>query len=496
MLKKVFVICSAAAWLSTGCEAADSTSEGTAKVDQGVVRGTTVPSTGVPSVTRPYVVFLQFQGGGKGAPSSFCSGTLIAPRVVLTAAHCIPDMYIAHAYAYWGNDLTADFAQQFTIPAPGQPSVWANVDSWQVNPDYLKNHFDADVAVVYLDRQPPFDPLPLYRNRLDSSWTNQMATLVGWGANKALSEDIQENEGFGVKRTAQAPIVGTPTLADYEPTAEELPLLTSTVRSHNVRLNGTSPYGNLCSGDSGGPMIVNKYGQDYVSGVASRTGPWCENSSLFTRIDPYLPFLDEAYRRGGQASLTPSLDCVDSWNNKLTAYFGYKNDNGVSINLPYDNTKNYMPLDVRNERPTVFKPGDNRFQVGIDFTVGQTVYWRLSPPNNPPTELRVTSASPRCADSKGLRCARACEATMAAACIADFHYNWQSCVTDCLDNYNSVATQGCAAQQSNYLSCVASTPAAAANWTCGNAGRDRAPQTTICEPQIDAVFQCLYPTSG
>jgi len=496
MLKRVFVVCSTAAWLSTGCEAAEGTSESTALAEQGVVRGTAVPSTGAPSVTRPYVVFLQFTGGGKAAPSSYCSGTLIAPRVVVTAAHCIPTTYVARAYAYWGNDLAADMPLQFSIPAPGQPSVWANLDSWQVNPDYLKNIFDADIAAVYLDRQPPFDPLPLYRNRLDSSWTNQMATLVGWGANKALSEDIQETEGFGVKRTARAPIVGTPTLADYQPTPAEVPLLTPTVRSHNVRLNGASPYGNLCSGDSGGPMIVNKYGQDYVAGVASRTGPWCETSSLYTRIDPYLPFLDEAYRRGGQASLTPSLDCVDSWNGKFTAYFGYKNDNGVSISLPYDNTKNYLPLDVHNERPTLFKPGDNRFRVGIEFTAGQTVYWRLSPPNSPPTELRVTSASPRCADSKGLRCARACEATMASACIADFHYDWQSCVSDCLFSYDSTTAQGCEAPQIDYLSCVATTPAAAANWTCGNAGRDSYPQTTLCQTQIDALFECLYPSSG
>lgn len=93
----------------------------------------------------------------------------------------------------------------------------------------------------------------------------------------------------------------------------------------------------------------------------------------------------------------PSLDCVDSRSNRmLTAYFGYKNDNGVSNSVPYDNNKNYLPLDVTNQRPTPFMLGNNRFQVGIDFTAGQTVYGKLNPANNPVREVRATSSSPRC----------------------------------------------------------------------------------------------------
>ena len=83
---------------------------------------------------------------------------------------------------------------------------------------------------------------------------------------------------------------------------------------------------------------------------------------------------------------------------------------------------------------------------------------------------------------------------MAAACIADFHYDWPSCVLDCLDNYNSNANQGCETPEISYLNCVASTPSAAPNWTCSDAGRTRSPQTTLCQPQVDAIFQCLYPS--
>jgi hypothetical protein len=471
------------------CNSADLGPEATGQVDQSVVRGTPVPISDVPSVGRPYVVmvfFITFSG-----QVSACSGSYFAPRVVLTAAHCIPAEYTPQAFVYFGTDFIGDTQEPVEIPPPGQPSVWAFADSWQANPGFAANYYDADLAAVYLDRKLPFDPLPLFRNRLDSSWTNKQATLVGWGANKALSEDTSENEGFGIKRTGKAPIVGTPTLADFEPPPEDVPLLTPTVRGHSIKLSGKKPNANLCSGDSGGPFIVNQSGQDYIAGVASRTGPWCEDISIYTRIDPYLPFLDEAYRRGGQAPLIPSLDCVDSWNGKLTAYFGYKNDNGVSVSVPYSTTKNYFPLDVLNERPSLFAPGEHRFDFGIDVKAGQTLYWKLSPPNSPTTEVRATTSSPRCTDTMGRRCARYCEATLASECIDQFDVDWNACITACTEGYqNQFAGTACEDEWGNFLGCVASTPPAEENWSC-EPFFDWLPHAVACESLITEALDCL-----
>jgi hypothetical protein len=194
----------------------------------------------------------------------------------------------------------------------------------------------------------------------------------------------------------------TATVADFFPHPSEVPLLTPTVRSHGVKLNGRAPNVNVCGGDSGGPIIVNQDGQDYVAGVASRTGPWCENISIHTRIDPYLPFLDTAYRKGGQEKLVPSLDCVDTRpGGTLVAYFGYKNDNGVSVTIPHG-ANNRLALDVTAERPTLFRPGNRRFQVGIDFTPGQTVTWQLNAPHGPLTTVSANATSLRCGDVMGL----------------------------------------------------------------------------------------------
>jgi hypothetical protein len=490
MWKRAFGICGAAAWLSVGCGASDTTSEVTTRVDDGIVRGTPVPISDVPSIARPYVVMVLLQTWD--SQFSLCSGTYFAPRVVLTAAHCIPPDNVRQGFVYFGTDFEADLEILFNgVPAPGEPSPWGRLDSWERHPNFNLNEFDADLGVVFLDRKPPFDPLPLFRNRLDASWTNKLTTLVGWGANLALSEDTSYNEGFGIKRTGKSPILGTPTLADYGPGAPAN-LLTSTVRGHAVKIDGRNPYPNLCSGDSGGPILVNQWGQDYVAGVASRTGSWCENISIYTRIDPYLPFLDEAYRRGGQANLIPSLDCVDTRpNGKLAAYFGYKNDNGVSINIPYSATRNSLPLDVLNERPSLFKPGNNRFQFGIDFSPGQTVTWKLSPPNSPSTTVSASSTSPRCPDAKGRRCARYCEASLASACIGDFDTNWDECITACQEGYDQFVGP-CEPIWASFLACVASTPPALENWAC-YPWLDTLPQAVSCAPLVTEALECLYP---
>jgi secreted trypsin-like serine protease len=486
MYKRTFAFGFAVLSLAMGCGAPDTASEKSSQTDQSIVRGTA--ETG-----RAYVVELQFERYSGGWTR--CSGSYYAPRVVLTAAHCIPsDPIPGRVFAYWGSDLQTDLPLRNNIPAPGQPTVWAKADSWQVHPAYSKAQRDADMAVVYLDRKLPFDPLPLGRFRLDSSWTGKMATLVGWGALQALSADIQTNIGSGVKRTGKAPILGTPTLADYHADDPNPGMLSAAIRDHYVKLDGHSPNANGCAGDSGGPIIVNQWGQDYVVGVASWTGLWCEDYSLYTRIDPFLPFLDEAYRRGGQAPLIPYLDCVDPRpNGKLAAYFGYKNDNGVSISVPYDTSKNTLPLDVGNERPSLFLPGNKHFQFGIDFTPTQTVYWKLSPTNSPTTELRATSKSPRCADSNELKCARACEATMSSQCVADFGIDFRFCMDDCLTSYQTFV--GCETQWSAYLQCVQPIAPAAANWYC-DPSWDVEPRPIDCDPQFYATLDCYYGVGG
>src|SRR5207244_5355933 len=180
------------------------------------------------------------------------------------------------------------------------------------------------------------------------------------------------------QRTGLTHIVGSPTLADYHPEDPNPGLLQANIRNKILKTDGRAPNSNACFGDSGGPLLVNQGGQDYIAGVEYFGGLFCEDYSLYTRLDPFLPFFDEAARKGGQAPLVPALDCVTSNSDgSLTAFFGHKNDNGVTINVPLG-PKNSLPFDVHGYRTTLFEPGVHHFLFGADFQAAQMLVYTLS----------------------------------------------------------------------------------------------------------------------
>jgi hypothetical protein len=418
-----------------------------------------------------------------------CSGSYFAPRVVLTAAHCIP-ANVYQLFAYWGDDYPTDLAELTPdgiglIPPPiGAPSHWAQADSWQINParDPAKN--SADMAVVFLDRKPPFDPLPLYRNRVNA---NVPVTITGWGSNSTPTPIT--GAGYGVQRTGRSVTLGTPTAADYHPDDPNPAMLDAAVRQQYIKTDARAPYSSGCFGDSGGPIIVNQYGQDYVAGVSSWTGLSCEDYNLLTRLDPFLPFLDLSYKRGGQDLMKPTFSCVTpNPSGSLTAVFGYRNDNGVGIAIPYG-SKNALARDTAGFRPTRFKPGTHAQSFGVDFTSGQTVSWTLSPDNNPITTLTASSSSPRCAvgtaETNAVLTCRAVKRSGCAdvgtyeACIestADTNRTFAQLFPLCIDEWNAAG------------SCTAGTPPGAANWSCYEGGAD----SNLCNAEFDAFINCYF----
>ena len=178
-----------------------------------------------------------------------------------------------------------------------------------MHPDYDAAVNYPDLAILHLDRELPFDPIPLLRTPVTNA--DKKGEIAGWGGSKALMADITEVEGVGIKRSAKVKILGTPTEADYHPDDPNPGMLDPAIRANPLKTDGMAPSANTCAGDSGGPLLIERKGNDYLAGVGFWTGLFCEDYAIFTRIDPFLAYYDDAIPRAGKAPIIPRLECIE-----------------------------------------------------------------------------------------------------------------------------------------------------------------------------------------
>ena len=130
---------------------------------------------------HPYVgVLVDEFPFGSGAPKTrYCSGVLIAPRVLVTAAHCLD---ILESDGYTLDDVWVSFD---SIYQPGGSHLYhgTGVRHPEWNPNFFSLGMEPDIAVVHLDEAPPIIPARLPTAGLLSSLDlrGQTFTAVGYG---------------------------------------------------------------------------------------------------------------------------------------------------------------------------------------------------------------------------------------------------------------------------------------------------------------------------
>jgi secreted trypsin-like serine protease len=243
-----------ALFAATGCadaeDARDLTDEPTGTVRQAIVNGDA--ESGDPAV----VALLQ-----RGRV--YCTGTLIAPSVVLTAAHCVVPTPPDHVF--FGSRPSQSDGQVIDVGGTRAHPAF--------DPESLKN----DVAVVGLARKVTATrPIALSRDPFDPSFTGKAIRLVGFGFPDG-SED-----GSLEKRSGETKIES---FTDEDFRFEARPAQT-------------------CLGDSGGPALATVEGVEVLVGIASSGDAGCEEYGRHVRVDRYASFIDD-YETSYSAPVPP-----------------------------------------------------------------------------------------------------------------------------------------------------------------------------------------------
>jgi hypothetical protein len=204
---------------------------------------------------------------GEGV-SWFCGGTLVAPSLFLTAAHCATD---------FGTPIPPE-AFRVSLGEVNLDEVTAEdvygVDAVEVHGDYGDPTGSSnDVALLTLSEPAPYQPLPLVKPDETDLWDpGTVATIVGWGTTS------YGGETSNVLMEAEVPIVSDLDCDDaYGPDFDEETMVCAGDGVHDP-----------CQGDSGGPLMVpNAAGTAFVLLGATSWGIGCAEElfpGVYTRL--------------------------------------------------------------------------------------------------------------------------------------------------------------------------------------------------------------------
>ena len=214
----------------------------------------------------PYLAALYQENGKTIWESQFCGGTVVAPRLVVTAAHCL-----------WKKDGTPAHDQAALRVRVGDPKLDGTVGTSAgvvaiARPPADEPPFRPDIAVITLDQDLPVQPILVSG---DSRWAlraGASAWTAGWGT--LWEQGASPETMHDVKLRTLAPGM-CKTLVDA--TAFE-------VCAGEPLFGGTDS----CQGDSGGPLTGWGYDKrEYLVGVVSE-GFGCARAflpGLYTRTD-------------------------------------------------------------------------------------------------------------------------------------------------------------------------------------------------------------------
>ncbi|MGI5865233.1 MAG: S1 family peptidase [Myxococcales bacterium] len=274
-----------AAALASGCENQSPESATLGQLSKPIVNGTI---DNLPS--HAAVVYLDL---GMGA----CTGTLITPEVVLTAAHCLVNDYgrpISPSQVRVGFGTYISSLQYRTVR------------ELRLHSGYSSSGYSNDIGLLRLSQPvtdvPPIPALPEHLAITQEDINSTVFTYSGYGVVDAT------NPWWPEPATSRMKV--TDLIDCYCDGARCTSTQCTSGGAPNTFCYDQQP-GGPCSGDSGGPAFITRDGVEYVAGVTSYGDRTCISWGCSTKVDRFARFIAEflgTLQPLGAACINPS-DC-------------------------------------------------------------------------------------------------------------------------------------------------------------------------------------------
>lgn len=261
-----------------------------------------------------------------------CSGTLIAPTVVLTAGHCVeggaPDAVLVGA----------------TAKSRPQEGETINVQRAVAYPDSQNT---MDVGVLVLSSPSTIAPRPI---------------ATGWARADIRNGGTVQLVGFGtVDRSGS---VETDSLMEAASSITDYNCSSSSGCNTDARPDGELGAGGMgvdtCPGDSGGPIyVVTDYG-NFLAGVTSRgynnNQYYCSEGGIYARADKVIDWIESTASVTLEHVPGPSADSIK-------AVRGRGSETTITANDPKANAKHTYAIAAQPGNGTAAVNGDGVVRV-------------------------------------------------------------------------------------------------------------------------------------
>jgi MYXO-CTERM domain-containing protein len=271
---------------------------------QAIINGEAIDSDEFPSALQIILQGASQLTGGATVAQPSCTGVLIAPDVVLTAAHCVDPLPLtlgfveAEWYTFW---ISFDEDHSDMIGGTSQPSEPPDgaieAAGWEDHPDFDMANFEDsggelskidDIALIFLSEavtDVPFSYLP-DASEADEIEVDLTVDIVGYG-----QRDVGSGNPF------EPPEPGSVGVRYWTET------FINQTHEYELQIGDGPETGRKCHGDSGGPTyaMIGSRGDDLerVIGITSHAlnaEEDCNVGGVDTRVDAYIDWIDETMR--------------------------------------------------------------------------------------------------------------------------------------------------------------------------------------------------------